>query len=94
MGPFTARDVLRALYGNREFKIHIPLRLEGINDPNLYQLVTESGEQLDFTLRRLYNRNDEIRHEKGCDALYLGFPVLQHRHPSSNDLNFTAPLLF
>lgn len=94
VGPFTARDVLRALYGNREFKIHIPLRLEGINDPNLYQLVTESGEQLDFTLRRLYNRNDEIRHEKGCDALYLGFPVLQHRHPSSNDLNFTAPLLF
>ncbi|MFM8837889.1 MAG: AAA domain-containing protein [Bacteroidota bacterium] len=69
------------------------MRLYDLKDNELDKLLVEAGDYLDFVLRRLYLLNEEIRSEKGCDALYLGYPVLQHRHPLNSELNFTAPLL-
>lgn len=93
VGPFTARDILKAVYSNREFEVKIPLRLNDLNDSDLDKLLVKAGDQLDLVLRRLYLMNEEVRSEKGRDALYLGYPILQHRHPIDKDLNFTAPLL-
>ncbi len=93
VGPFTARDILKAIYSNHEFAVKIPLKLYDLKDNDLDKLLVEAGDYLDFVLRRLYLLNEEIRSEKGCDTLYLGYPVLQHRHPLNSELNFTAPLL-
>ncbi|MFM8960929.1 MAG: hypothetical protein ACKOKH_11785, partial [Bacteroidota bacterium] len=53
VGPFTARDILRAIYSNREFEVRIPLRLYDLKDNELDKLLVEAGDYLDFVLRRL-----------------------------------------
>lgn len=92
--PFTARDILTAITEHRSFQVKIPLRLTEPADERLSELISEDSRQLDQLLRNLYLQNEEIRTEKGRDALYLAFPILQHRHPTQPELHFTAPLLF
>ena len=58
VGPFTARDILKAVYSNREFEVKIPLRLNDLNDSDFDKLLVKAGDHLDLVLRRLYLMNE------------------------------------